>query len=257
MTITNDDAGICADYCKILIMKLDILVFAAHPDDAELCCAGTIAKHVSVGHKVGIVDFTRGELGTRGTPEIREREASRASEILKLSVRENLGLADGFFSNDEMHQRAVIRAIRKYQPEIVLANAIYDRHSDHGKASALAADACFLSGLAKVETQLDGKVQQAWRPKAVYHYIQSQFIEPDFIVDISDFWEVKLASYMAYKSQMYDPHSKEPETYISKPEFLKLIEARAIELGHAIGAKYGEGFTHRRYPGVRNLFDLI
>ena len=238
-------------------MKLDILVFAAHPDDAELCCAGTMAKHISLGHKVGIVDFTKGELGTRGTPEIREKEAANASAILKLSVRENLGLADGFFRNDEAHQRAVISAIRKFQPEIVLANAIYDRHSDHGRAAELAADACFLSGLAKVETKLEGKIQQAWRPKAVYHYIQSQFIKPDFIVDISDFWEIKLASYMAYKSQVYDPTSKEPQTYISTPEFLKLIESRAIEFGHAIGAKYGEGFTVRRFPGVRNLFDLV
>jgi len=238
-------------------MKLDILVFAAHPDDAELCCAGTMAKHISLGHKVGIVDFTKGELGTRGTPEIREKEAAQASAILNLSVRENLGLADGFFRNDEAHQRAIITAIRKFQPEIVLANAIYDRHSDHGRAAELAADACFLSGLAKVETQHEGKIQQAWRPKAVYHYIQSQFIKPDFIVDISDFWEVKLASYMAYKSQVYNPTSKEPHTYISTPEFLKLIESRAIEFGHAIGAKYGEGFTVRRFPGVRSLFDLV
>ncbi|MBX2945413.1 MAG: bacillithiol biosynthesis deacetylase BshB1 [Cyclobacteriaceae bacterium] len=238
-------------------MKLDILVLAAHPDDAELCCAGTIARHISLGHKVGIVDFTRGELGTRGTPELREKEAAKASEILKLSVRENLGLADGFFQNDELHQRKVITAIRKYQPAIVLANAIHDRHSDHGRAAALAADACFLAGLAKIETHSHGLQQAPWRPKAVYHYIQSQFIEPDFIVDISDFWEVKMASYLAYKSQMYDPQSTEPETYISKPEFLKLIEARAIEFGHAIGVNYGEGFTLRRYPGVRNLFDLI
>lgn len=238
-------------------MKLDILVLAAHPDDAELCCGGTIARQIALGNKVGIVDFTRGELGTRGTPELRLQEAAKAAEILKLSTRENLGLPDGFFRNDEEHQREVIRAIRKYQPEIVLANAIHDRHSDHGRAAELGTDACFLSGLAKIETTLDGKPQQAWRPKAVYHYIQSQFIEPDFIVDISDFWEVKVASYMAYKSQMYDPQSKEPETYISKPEFLKLIEARAVELGHAIGVKYGEGYTLRRYPGVRNLFDLM
>ncbi|MBX2966792.1 MAG: bacillithiol biosynthesis deacetylase BshB1 [Cyclobacteriaceae bacterium] len=238
-------------------MKLNILVLAAHPDDAELCCGGTIARQISLGYKVGVVDFTKGELGTRGTPEIRMEEAATASEILKLSARENLALADGFFRNDEEHQREVIRVIRKYQPEIVLANAIHDRHSDHGRAAELAADACFLSGLAKIETTLDGKPQQAWRPKAVYHYIQSQFIEPDFIVDISDFWETKVASYRAYKSQVHDPQSKEPETYISTPEFLKLVEARAIELGHAIGAKYGEGFTVRRYPGVNNLFDLI
>jgi N-acetylglucosamine malate deacetylase 1 len=238
-------------------MKLDILVLASHPDDAELCTGGTIAKHISFGHKVGIVDFTKGELGTRGTPEIRLQEAARASEILGLTVRENLGMADGFFKNDEEHQREVIRTIRKYQPEIVLANAMYDRHSDHGRAAALAYDSCFLSGLAKIETTVDGKPQTSWRPRAVYHYIQSQFIPPDFIVDISDFWKTKVDSYMAYKSQVFDPQSKEPETFISKPQFLKLIEARAIELGHAIGVEYGEGYTVRRQPGIRNLFDLM
>ncbi|MCU0358807.1 MAG: bacillithiol biosynthesis deacetylase BshB1 [Cyclobacteriaceae bacterium] len=238
-------------------MKLDILVLASHPDDAELCTGGTLAKHIALGYKAGIVDFTRGELGTRGTVEIRAQEAARASEILGLSARENLGFADGFFRNDEVHQREVIRIIRKYQPDIVLANAIYDRHSDHGRAAELAADACFLSGLARVETSLDGAAQKPWRPKAVYHYIQSQFIEPDLIVDISDFWEQKVASYMAYKSQVFDPASKEPETYISSPQFLKLIEARAVEFGNAIGTKYGEGFTVRRYPGVKSLLDLL
>ncbi len=238
-------------------MKLDILVLASHPDDAELCTGGTLAKHIALGYKAGIVDFTRGELGTRGTVEIRAQEAARASEILGLSARENLGFADGFFRNDEAHQREVIRIIRKYQPAIVLANAIYDRHSDHGRAAELAADACFLSGLARVETSLDGAAQKPWRPKAVYHYIQSQFIEPDLIVDISDFWEQKVASYMAYKSQVFDPASKEPETYISSPQFLKLIEARAVELGNAIGTKYGEGYTVRRYPGVKSLLDLL
>jgi bacillithiol biosynthesis deacetylase BshB1 len=238
-------------------MKLDILVLASHPDDAELCTGGTLAKHIALGYKAGIVDFTRGELGTRGTVEIRAQEAARASEILGLSARENLGFADGFFRNDEAHQREVIRIIRKYQPDIVLANAIFDRHSDHGRAAELAADACFLSGLARVETSLDGAAQKPWRPKAVYHYIQSQFIEPDLIVDISDFWEQKVASYMAYKSQVFDPASKEPETYISSPQFLKLIEARAVEFGNAIGTKYGEGFTVRRYPGVKSLLDLL
>ncbi len=238
-------------------MKLDILVLASHPDDAELCTGGTIAKHVSLGHKVGIVDFTKGELGTRGTPEIRMQEAAKASEILGLSVRENLGMADGFFKNDEAHQREVIKVIRKYQPDIVLANAIYDRHSDHGRAAELAYDSCFLSGLTKIQTEVDGKPQTAWRPRAVYHYIQSQFIQPDFIVDISGFWQTKVDSYRAYKSQVFDPESKEPETYISKPQFLKLIEARAIEYGHAIGVEYGEGYTVRRQPGIRQLFDLL
>jgi N-acetylglucosamine malate deacetylase 1 len=238
-------------------MKLDILVLAAHPDDAELCCGGTIARHVSMGHKVGIVDYTQGELGTRGTPEIRAQEAKAAAEILGLSVRENLGFADGFFKNDEEHQRAVISVIRKYQPDVLLANAIYDRHSDHGRAAQLATDSCFLAGLAKIETMSDGKVQAPWRPKALYHYVQSQFIEPNFIVDISDFWDSKVASYMAYKSQVFDPNSQEPHTYISSPQFLKLIESRAVEFGHAIGVKYGEGYTVRRYPGINSLFDLL
>jgi bacillithiol biosynthesis deacetylase BshB1 len=238
-------------------MKLDILVLASHPDDAELCTGGTLAKHIAMGYKAGIVDFTRGELGTRGTVEIRKQEADRASQILGLSVRENLGFADGFFRNDELHQREVIKVIRKYKPDIVLANAIYDRHSDHGRAAELAADACFLSGLAKIETEVDGKKQDAWRPRAVYHYIQSQFITPDLIVDISDYWDVKVASYMAYKSQVFDPESNEPETYISSPQFLKLIEARAVEFGNAIGTKFGEGYTVRRFPGVNNLLDLL
>ncbi|MDH4058123.1 MAG: bacillithiol biosynthesis deacetylase BshB1 [Cyclobacteriaceae bacterium] len=238
-------------------MKLDILVFAAHPDDAELCCGGTIARQVSLGHKVGIVDFTKGELGTRGTPELREQESAKASEILGLSVRENLGFADGFFKNDEEHQRTIINVIRKYQPEIVLASAIHDRHSDHGRAATLADDACFLSGLSKIKTSVSGADQNPWRPKTVYHYIQSQFISPDFIVDVSDYWDTKVASYMAFKSQVFDPQSKEPQTYISSPQFLRLIEARAVEFGNAIGVKYGEGFTVKRFPGVKNLFDLL
>lgn len=239
-------------------MKLDILVLAAHPDDAELGAGGTIAAHVAKGRKVGVVDFTRGELGTRGTPETRASEAAEGARILGLTVRENLGLADGFFRNDEAHQRKVIQAIRRYQPEIVLANAIHDRHSDHGKGAELAYDSCFLSGLVKIETEDEhGNAQKAWRPKAVYHYIQSQFIEPDFIVDITAHWETKVNAVKAFKTQFFDPNSKEPMTYISTPEFMDLVEARAIELGHAIGVKYGEGFTVRRYPGVNDLFNLI
>ncbi len=174
-------------------MKLDILVLASHPDDAEISCAGTIARHVALGHKVGIVDFTRGELGTRGTPEIRASEAAASAKILGVTVRENLGLKDGFFQNDPTHQLEVIRAVRKFQPSIVLANAVYDRHIDHGKGASLAYDACFLSGLIRIETvDENGKKQAPWRPKAVYHYIQSLYIEPDFIVDISDYWEIKI-----------------------------------------------------------------
>ncbi len=238
-------------------MKLDILVLAAHPDDAELGCGGTILKHVSLGHKVGIVDFTRGELGTRGTPHTREQEAAAAMQILGISARENLNLSDGFFQNDKTHQLAVIQAIRKYQPEIVLANAIYDRHSDHGRASELAHDACFLSGLAKIETLQDGKPQTAWRPKVLYHYIQSQMLQPDLIVDISGFWDKKMEAVRAFKTQFYDSTSKEPETYVSNPDFLKMLESRASEFGHAIGVKYGEGFTVRRFIGVKSLFDIF
>lgn len=239
-------------------MKLDILVLSAHPDDAELGCGGTLAKHIAAGKKAGLIDFTRGELGTRGTAETRQQEAAASAKILGVSVRENLGLKDGFFQNDPDSQKVVIRAIRKYRPEIVLTNAIYDRHTDHGKGASLGYDSCFLSGLSKIETVDEaGKKQQPWRPSAVYHYIQSLLIEPDFVVDISDHWDVKMESIKAFKTQFFDPQSKEPETYISKPAFLKMIEARAIEFGHSIGVTYAEGFTVRRYPGVNSLFDLI
>lgn len=238
-------------------MKLDILVLAAHPDDAELGCGGTIIKHVAAGRKVGIVDFTRGELGTRGTPQTREQEAAASAKILGLSVRENLGLADGFFKNDQSHQLEVVKRIRKYKPEIILANAIYDRHPDHGRASGLAFEASFLAGLAKIETSHEGVKQEAWRPKAVYHYIQSLFIRPDFVVDISQEWDKKMEAVRAFKTQFYDPASNEPETYISNPRFLNLLEARATEMGHAVGAKYAEGFTAPRWIGVKSLFDLF
>jgi bacillithiol biosynthesis deacetylase BshB1 len=239
-------------------MKLDILVLAAHPDDAEISCAGTIARHVALGHKVGIVDLTRGELGTRGTPEVRAQEAAAAAKILGVSVRENLSLKDGFFQNDPTHQLKVIQAIRKFQPTIVLANAVYDRHIDHGRGASLGYDACFLSGLIRIETvDENGKKQEPWRPQVVYHYIQSLYIEPDFIVDVSDFWETKMQSIKAFKTQFYDPESNESETFISNPGFTKMLEARAIDWGFAIGTKYGEGFTTRRYPGVKSLFDLI
>lgn len=239
-------------------MKLDVLVVAAHPDDAELGAGGTIAKHVSLGYKVGIVDLTRGELGTRGTPDIRDLEAAASAAILGVSVRENLRLKDGYFQNDQDSQLLLIRAIRQYQPRIVLANAVYDRHPDHGKGASLAYQACFLSGLSKIETtDQAGKKQPCWRPGAVYHFIQSQFVKPDLIVDISAFWDKKMEAIHAFKTQFFDPKSSEPETYISKPGFLKMIEARAVEFGHAIGTSHGEGFTVQRYPGVNNLFDLI
>lgn len=238
-------------------MKLDILVLAAHPDDAELGCGGTIIKHIQAGKKVGVVDLTRGELGTRGNAQTRQQEATDSARILGLTVRENLDLPDGFFQNSKEHQLAVVRAIRKYEPDIVLANAVYDRHPDHGRGSDLAFEACFLAGLAKIQTSDNGVQQEAWRPSAVYHYIQSQFITPHFIVDISEQWDKKLESVRAFKTQFYDPSSKEPETYISNPGFLKMLEARAIECGHAIGVKYGEGFTSRRWIGVRSLGDIF
>ncbi|MBT1701835.1 bacillithiol biosynthesis deacetylase BshB1 [Chryseosolibacter indicus] len=239
-------------------MKLDILVLAAHPDDAELGCGGTIAKHVAMGKKVGIADLTRGELGTRGTVETRREEAAKSAEVLGVAVRTNLNLKDGFFQNDIESQLEVVKVVRKYKPQIVLANAIRDRHIDHGKGASLAFDACFLSGLAKIETvDEDGKKQDPWRPISVYHYIQSDFIEPHFIVDVSSHWETKMNAIRCFKSQFFDPSSKEPETYISKPGFLKMVESRGIELGHSIGGTYGEGFTVRRYPGVNNLFDLL
>ncbi len=237
-------------------MKLDILVLAAHPDDAELGCGGTIAKHVSLGHKVGVIDFTRGELGTRGTIKTRDQEANESSQILGLSIRENLNFKDGFFHNDESHQREVIKVIRKYQPEIVIGNATYDRHPDHGKGAELAFDACFYSGLTKIESIDNGMAQQAWRPKHLYHFIQSQLIQPDFVIDVSDFWEIKMKSIRAFKSQFHDPNSNEPETYISSPAFINLVEARGHEFGHAIGAAYGEGFIVRKMIGVNDLFSL-
>jgi bacillithiol biosynthesis deacetylase BshB1 len=238
-------------------MKVDILVIASHPDDAELGCGGTIAKHVALGMKVGIIDLTQGELGTRGNAQSRAEEAAAASSVLKISVRENLGLADGFFQNTQESQLAVIRKVRQYQPDIVLANAIMDRHPDHGKGASLAYDACFLSGLAKINTTGDdGSVQKVWRPKHVYHYVQSQYIKPDFIVDISDYWEIKLRAIRAYKTQFFDASSSEPQTFISKPEFLNFLEARAIELGNIAGVKYAESFTTHRYPVLNKLTDI-
>ncbi|MGA0556703.1 bacillithiol biosynthesis deacetylase BshB1 [Larkinella sp. VNQ87] len=243
-------------------MKLDVLVIAVHPDDAELGCSGTILSLIAQGKKVGIVDLTRGELGTRGTPEIRLQEAEEAARVLGLSARDNLGFRDGFFRNDEEHQLALIEVIRQYQPEIVIGNAIYDRHPDHGRASALIADACFYSGLRQIKTldrsdsETAGEDQPAWRPKLVYHFIQDRYIKPDFIVDITDFWEQKQEAILAYKSQFYDPKSTEPMSYIASKEFMEFLKARAEEYGHVIGVKYGEGFTVDRTIGVKNLFEL-
>ena len=238
-------------------MKLDILVFAAHPDDAELGCGGTIASHVAQGSKVGIVDFTKGEMGTRGTPEIRIEEAEESAGILGVHARENLGFEDVYFQNDKDHQLEVARIIRKYQPKIILANAVYDRHPDHGKAADVVKGGWFLAGLSKVETHLDGQKQAPWRPEVVYHYIQSVSINPDFVVDITAHWDTKIKAIMAFKSQFFDPKSSEPETYVSSPTFMKMIESRAVDLGHSIGAEYGEGFTVNRNIGISNLENLL
>ena len=238
-------------------MKLDILAFGAHPDDVELGCSGTIAKEISLGKKVGIIDLTRGELGTRGSVEIRNNESEAAAKILGISIRENLYMRDGFFLNDESHQMRIIEIIRKYKPEIVLCNAIDDRHIDHSKGSKLVSDACFLSGLVKIETSIDGIQQTAWRPKLVYHYIQWKNIEPDFVVDITGFIDKKEASILAYGSQFYNPNSEEPETPIATKNFLESIHNRSRELGRLIGTEYAEGFTVERYLAVNSLGDLI
>ena len=238
-------------------MKLDILAFGAHPDDVELGCSGTLAKEISLGKKVGIIDLTRGELGTRGTALTRDAEAAEAAKILGVSVRENLNFRDGFFINDEAHQLEIIKMIRKYQPEIVLCNAITDRHIDHGKGSKLVSDACFLSGLSKVETELNGEKQTHFRPKLVYHYIQWQNIEPDFVVDISGFMNVKMESVKAYKTQFYDPNSNEPNTPITSKNFLNSIEYRAMDLGRLVGVEHAEGFTVERYLTVNSLANLM
>ena len=237
-------------------MKLDLLVLAVHPDDAELGCSGTIIKHIAQGKKVGIVDFTKGELGTRGTVETRAEESKNASTIMGVHARENIGIRDGFFKNDEAHQLKVVKMIRKYQPEIVLTNALYDRHPDHGRASDLANDAIFLSGLRRVETELDGVKQEAWRPRLTLQYIQDTYIKPDIIIDISEQMEQKIDAIRAFKTQFDSPSKDEPQTYISTPAFLQSVIARAREMGKNIGAEYGEGFTSRKLLGVESLFDL-
>lgn len=238
-------------------MKLDILAVGAHPDDVELGCGATLAKEIAKGKEIGVLDLTRGELGTRGTAETRDAEANDAAKILGVSIRENLGFADGFFVNDKQHQLEVIKMIRKYKPEIVICNAVDDRHIDHGKGSKLTSDACFLSGLIKIETTLDdGVPQKPWRPKQVYHYIQWKNLEPDVIVDVSGYIDIKMESVLAYKTQFFDSTSKEPETPISSKNFTDSIKYRARDLGRLIGVEHGEGFTVEREVAVGSLFDL-
>jgi bacillithiol biosynthesis deacetylase BshB1 len=238
-------------------MKLDILAIGVHPDDVELSCAGTILKHIELGKTVGILDLTLGELGTRGNPKLRTQEAMHAASILGVSVREQLNMADGFFENNEANQRLIIEVIRKYQPELILSNAISDRHPDHGRAAKLTADACFYSGLLKVETKENNTIQKPWRPKVVYHYIQDNFIEPDFVIDVTPYNDKKMESIMAYSSQFFDPNSKEPQTPISSKNFMDYINAKARLFGRSINVDFAEGFTVNRYMGVNNLFDLV
>jgi bacillithiol biosynthesis deacetylase BshB1 len=238
-------------------MKLDILAIGAHPDDVELGCGGTLAKEIANGKTVGILDLTRGELGTRGSAEIRDQEAAAAAKILGAVVRENIALADGFFENNKESLLKIIEVIRAYQPDMVLCNAITDRHIDHGKGSKLASDACFLSGLVKIETTREGKSQEKWRPKHVYHYIQWENITPEVVVDVSGFIEKKCEAVFAYSSQFFDPSSKDEETPISSTTFRDSINYRARDLGRLIGTDYAEGYTVERYAAVDSLFDLI
>ncbi|WP_405376919.1 bacillithiol biosynthesis deacetylase BshB1 [Nonlabens sp. Asnod3-A02] len=237
-------------------MKLDILAIGAHPDDIELSCSGVLLKEQSLGKKTGVLDLTRGELGSRGSAEIRDQEAAAAAKILKLSVRENLAFKDGFFTNDEAHQLEIIKIIRKYRPEIILCNAVKDRHPDHAKGSELTSVSCFLSGLKRIETTLDGIAQEHWRPKHVYHYIQWLDIEPDFVVDISGFMDQKMASVQAYGTQFFNPNDSGPKTPINSKNFLDSIMYRSANFGRLIGTEYAEGFTSERHPAVNSIFDL-
>lgn len=238
-------------------MKLDILAIMAHPDDAELSCGGTLITHAKKGLKTGILDLTEGEMGTRGSREQRKKEAKDAAGILRLSVRDNLGMRDAFFVNDEAHQLRVVQKIRQYQPRIVITNAPNDRHPDHGRSKKLVEEAVFKAGLQKIETELNGEKQVHWRPEKMVHIIQSVSLQPDFYVDISDSMEEKMDAIRAYRSQFYDPDSEEPETYISSPGFMKMLEARAAEYGHRIGVQYAEGFIYSQFLGVKSFFDLI
>tara|TARA_R110001592_G_scaffold231794_1_gene488963 strand:- start:1666 stop:2382 length:717 start_codon:yes stop_codon:yes gene_type:complete len=237
-------------------MKIDILAIGVHPDDVELSCAGTILKHIAQGKTVGILDLTVGELGSRGSGELRLVEANNAGKVLGVKFRENIGLADGFFENDKESQLEIIKIIRKYQPEVVLANAVKDRHPDHGRASKLISDACFYSGLLKIETELKGEKQEKWRPKSVYHYIQDRLINPDFVVDVTPFVDKKIEAIKCFSSQFFDPNSTEPQTPISGEQFFDFIKARMMQYGREIGVDYAEGFTAERYIGVEDIMGL-
>ena len=238
-------------------MKVDILAFGAHPDDIELGCGGSIALAIAQGKKVGLIDLTRGELGTRGSAEIRAKEAEKAAELLKASFRKNLDFRDAFFTNDELHQRSIIQQLRTHQPSIVLCNAIEDRHIDHAKGSQLVSDACFLSGLQKIDTLDDqGNPQKAWRPQQVYHYIQWNEITPDFVVDISAHLEAKISAIKAYSSQFYNPQSKAPSTPISSQNFIQSVRYRAQNLGRLSNVDAAEGFTVEKTPLIRDFKNI-
>ena len=240
-------------------MKLDILAIGVHPDDIELSCAGTLINAGLQGKKTGVVDLTAGELGTRGTPEIRLQEAANAAKIMGLQVRQNLFLKDGFFRNDEQNaMQKITAAIRKFQPTIVLANALEDRHPDHGRAGKMIAECCYYSGLRKIETKDEnGNQQNAWRPKQVLHFIQDRYYTPNLVVDISNVMEQKMKAILAYESQFYNPNSNEPNTYISSPMFMEGIKARSIQFGKSIGVDYGEGFTVVNPVGINDLSALV
>jgi N-acetylglucosamine malate deacetylase 1 len=237
-------------------MKLDVLAIGVHPDDVELGCSGTILKLIAEGKKVGVIDLTRGELGSRGNAELRLEEAANSAKILGLAIRENLGFADGFFENNKEHQLKIIKVIRKYQPDVVLCNAPKDRHPDHGRASQLVSEACFYSGLVRIETNLDGENQELWRPKAVYHYIQDRFLKPDFVVDVSEHLDKKMEAIMTFSSQFYNPDSDMPETPISSKKFLDFVKARMANFARDINADYAEGFTSERVIGVEDITQL-
>ena len=237
--------------------KLDILAFGAHPDDIELGCGGTLLGAIAEGKKVGVIDLTKGELGTRGTTSQRLKEAQLASEIMGLTIRENLGMADGFFMNDKEHQFAIIETIRRFQPSIIFCNGPEDRHPDHGRAARLVEDAAFLSGLTKIQSSHNGVAQEAWRPTQVFHYIQSRSLTPNFVVDISAHMDKKMESILAHSSQFYDPNSKEPETFISGTAFLEFVKGRAKELGQQIGVQYAEGFITKKLLGIGSLDAII
>ncbi|MEQ8240781.1 MAG: bacillithiol biosynthesis deacetylase BshB1 [Cyclobacteriaceae bacterium] len=239
-------------------MKINLLAIAAHPDDVELACAGTLIAHSERGFKTGVIDLTRGEMGTRGTADERMKEANAAAEIMGLTIRENMGFEDSFFMNDREHQLKLVAVIRKYRPDIIITNALYDRHPDHGRGAALVEEAVFKSGLRKIETtDIEGNEQDIWRPKKLYFSIQSTSLTPDFYVDISAHQDRKIEAVKAYKTQFFNANSQEPETYISKPEFMDMIESRAQEYGHRIGVKYAEGFQTKQALGVTELYNLI